>query len=60
MHPDHIIISNDADQIVIHHLYIQKIREIFQNSDVQICGGRIDEDPITHLNYPDLFVYERF
>lgn len=55
----HIIVSHDADQVCIHPHYIKKIIEIFWNSDVQIFGWKVDDDPTTFLNHPDLFILER-
>lgn len=59
-HPDHIIISHDADQVAIHPHYIKRIIETFKNPDVQILWGKVQEDDITYLNHPDLFIQERF
>lgn len=60
VHPDHIIVSNDADQVGLHPLYLKYIMEAFRLSDVQILGGKIEDDNTTHLNYPAFFVEERF
>lgn len=60
VHPDHIVISHDADQISLHPLYIKKMIEIFENPNMQIFWGKTTEDPISQLNHPDLFVRERF
>lgn len=55
----HIIVSNDADQIYIHHDYLVTIIKKLEDDEIEIVGWDIDEDEITYLNHPGYFLQKR-